>query len=307
MSTEYHIVTLDEFDPSKVAFGKPKSNTHGGKFIPLNYEGKRLYLKLPKLPAPFGLGTGQEDKEKFNVQLALEDTPAGKLLREKAAEFDEHILKTAEKNQCEWLGASKTKQMSRELIEDKYSNMLKFPKKAGSTEINPDYPPFIRIQLPRTASTKAEDNDDQPSKEGVFRTELFDNKNNPIDISFDTIPSRCELSSLLYATSIWSSKTGFGVSWRAQQLKVFPRPGLPKGRCLIEDPEEDDLENQENSENQENDVEDVEETEEVEDVEDVEEAEDDDVEDVEEESEPEPEPEPPKTKAKTSAKKTVKK
>ena len=147
-------------------------------------------------------------------------------------------------NNVSWLGAPKTKPYSREVVESKYSRMVKFSKKDG--EIQTQYPPFIRATFPTTFKAPYE-----------FTCEIYDKDNNPLSVSLDpnspnsiqkVIPPGCRCSALL-SGSIWCNGTGYGVTWRVAQLKVFPANGaLPKGKCLVEDPDDEAESDGENTE-----------------------------------------------------------
>jgi len=136
-----------------------------------------------------------------------------------------------------WLGASKTKLLSKEVIESKYIPVHKIYVKDGEVQIG--YPPFIRITLPTTFNDPRE-----------FTCEVYDKNNKLIPINLDPsspyyvskiIPPNCTCTALLTGYIWIVSKTGFGITWKAAQIKVFPaKLSIPKGKCLIEDPDEDE-------------------------------------------------------------------
>jgi hypothetical protein len=226
-----NITSLDKFDASLLEFGQVKTNEHGGKNIYFKYNGGRLYMKMPKLPIPFGVGTGKEDTSKFSIQFSVPKShPQSKLIHQKADLLDDAVINAAYENQDLWWGDKKGKK-SKDVITDKYHGFMKYASKG-------DYPPNIRCQLPTM------------NKDGamVFTTEIYDENNNYMDeINTENyreyIPNQSQGSSLWTASSVWLSTQGFGISWKAVQIKVFKSESmLPRGQCLIDDDEEEEYE-----------------------------------------------------------------
>lgn len=244
----YDIITTDSWEAKSHNCGPAKPNKSGqGKSAPFTYNKRRFFLKVPKMYCPFGAskpkpkpGEKEPENPAWSIQMAFGDDVGQQVFQKKVTDFDEFMVDEATKpeNNASWLGASKTKPFSREVVESKYSRMLKRSVKDG--EVQTQYPPFIRAQLPTTFKAPYE-----------FTCEIYDKDNNLIDVSPNptsttsinkVITSGCFVSALL-SGSIWANATQFGVTWRIAQLKVFPAKGLPKGKCLVDDPEDNDDEN----------------------------------------------------------------
>ncbi len=243
--TSYDIITIDAWDPTKHNCGQAKANKSGqGKSAPILYNGKKFYLKVPKMFSPFGAnmpklkpGEAVPKNPKWTLQMAFGTDAASEMFRQKALQFDEFLKAEALRPEIQqsWLGAPKNKPLVDAVIDKLYSPMVKQPMKNG--EPNTEYPQFIRAGFATTYK--------EPYS---FTTEVFDDKNQPIPVSMDPnspnciskkIPQSCNASALIQA-SIWATNQGFGVTWSFAQLKVFPARGLPKGKCLVDDPEEDE-------------------------------------------------------------------
>ena len=309
----YDIITTDAWDAKDHVCGLAKPNKNGqGKSFSLTYKKKRFYLKIPKMYCPFGaqqpkLKAGEVAKENptWGIQLSFTDDANNQTFQQKCTEFDEFIINEAMKpeNQVSWLGASKSKPFSREVVESKYTPMLKYVKKDG--EVSNEYPPFVRANFPTDFKPPHGFQCEIYNKDNVLQEPSIDPKH-PSCIS-KIIPEHCSSSALLSGSG-WANNTGFGVTWKIQQTKFFPARGtLPKGKCLVDDPDEDEEEEGENDEKDETQTDttpdvdaetdttdvstdgvapdEVDETEEVEEVEEVEE-------EVEEVPEPTPVPEP---------------
>ncbi len=236
----FDIITPESWNVKEHKCGAAKANKSGqGKSAPFTYGGRKFFLKVPKMYSPFGASKpipkpGEKTEEKYSIQMAFGDDPECQLFQSKAGEFDKFMIdKGSEPENCVgWLGASKTKLFSREVVESKYSPMIKYSKKDG--EINTQYPPFIRAGFPTTFKEPLE-----------FTCEIYDKNNNLLQTSLDpnsphhitkVIPPGIQCSALL-SGSIWATSSGFGVTWRIAQMKIFPLKGLPKGKCLVDDPE----------------------------------------------------------------------
>lgn len=271
----YDIISPHSWNIQKHMCGAAKVNKSGqGKSASLTYNKRRFYLKTPKMYCPFGAskpplkpGEVEKDHTQWSVQLAFGDDAECQIFHTKAEEFDQFMIDEGMKteNIVGWLGGSKAKPFSREVVENKYSNMIKVSKKDG--EVQTQYPPFIRAALPSQYQSPFD-----------FTCEIYDKNNELLSASPNAsdpngithiIPAGCMCSALL-SGSIWCNTSGFGVTWRVAQIKIFPsRATIPKGKCLVDDPEEEDEEDEEDEEEEKEKEDDIEEvTEEVVEVDD---------------------------------------
>jgi hypothetical protein len=194
-------------------------------------------------PKEVGNVESTTQKQQWSVQLSFGDLndPETKIFLEKVQAFDEFIVDQAclPENATTWAGSSKTKPFSREIIEEKYCRMLKYVKK--DNEVVDNMPPFIRVSLPTDYKNP-----------NVFNCEFYDKDSNILECSpipedpnspAKIIPPGSYCGALITG-SIWiiGSKS-YGVSWKVEQLKVFPPKGsIPRGKCLVDDPEEEESE-----------------------------------------------------------------
>jgi hypothetical protein len=241
------ILNATNWIPNKSQTSTAKPNKSGqGKSVNLTYEGNRFYLKTPKMHVPFGgsqppnLKGGLNEKIKdipqWNVQMVFSDDPENTTFLEKVREFDEFMINEAHRidNNISWLGASRSKPFSKEVVESKYFPMLKHSKKDG--EISDVYPPFIRIGLPTNYKNPKDFSCEFYDKDGI----LLNISANSLDSNSPTnmIPSGSYCAALIQG-SIWCTSNGFGVTWKVAQIKIFPPKGsIPRGKCLVNDPDE---------------------------------------------------------------------
>lgn len=244
----YDIISPDKWNIADHNCGQAKANKSGqGKSAQLTYNKRRFYLKVPKMYCPFGASKpkpkpGEQEKEtdQWSVQLAFGNDAPCQVFQQKANEFDEFMIDEGAKpdNCVGWLGGSKVKPFSREVVESKYNRMVKYSKDKQTGEPSNQYPPFVRATFPTTFKAPYE-----------FTCEIYDKNNEPVTVSTNAqspncinkvVTPGCWCSALL-SGSIWCNTTGYGVTWRVAQLKVFPPKGsLPKGKCLVDDPDDDD-------------------------------------------------------------------
>jgi hypothetical protein len=243
----FYIITPQAWIPSKHNFGvtKPSSWRHGGT-VSILYEKERFYLKTPRMYCPFGAWKSRRDHVKninWVIQMSFGDDSESQIFRKKVHKFDKLMIKEGMKpeNSSNWLGSPKTRPYIREVVQSKYNPTSKVFIDKMTGEPLTQYPPFIRLVLPTRLSK---------TKEFVFKA--FDENDNMMNLSPDpqspdyisnVIPPRCWCSALI-SGCIWyhkSSGTEYGVTWRVAQIKIFPtKDALPKGKCLVDDPDDEE-------------------------------------------------------------------
>ncbi|MHB1952266.1 MAG: hypothetical protein ACYCOU_00840 [Sulfobacillus sp.] len=251
-SEGFKVVNLLDFDPSKITVGKAKPNKNNSSTYSMNisYEGARFYLRMPKMRTPYGISTTFNNNG-YNIQLSLPDesTDLGKKIIQKFDEFDKVMIKAGQRNYEDWhIDLTKLEEgddINAE-IRKKYSKSLKYTfikdqNKKKTNKRDPNYPPHLICQVPMSGTD---------NKNKTFRTEFYDQHGAKMDIrpSFTesgetdecrAIPFNSEMTSLLNPSGWSVPSTGFGVVWRLEQAKVYPRADLPRGQCLIQDSDEE--------------------------------------------------------------------
>lgn len=223
------ITRAKDFDPTLLTFGSPSTNKHGGKSVPVLYEGTKMVLQFP-FNFTWGAQSNTDDtsgRTSYSLNLVLDE---GSPLRVALAGLQEAVLDAMVANSKAWFGKTIA---SREVVEALFYSIVRYPNIKGTTE--PD--------LARKPSVKAS----LPEWEGVFKTELFDMSkaviNGPtLKLSEDdflaAIPSGAHLSGLLECKGIWYSAGRCGVTWKLIQARVKP-PVRIEGYCMVEDSDEE--------------------------------------------------------------------
>lgn len=104
MTANYKITKYSDWNPTptNIEFRKPTRNQHNSLNINFNYLGSRLYLKTPKMRAPFGIGRGMNDQG-YNLQLSFDrDNEEAQQLQKKCEEFDKTMIEAAVQNAFDW-------------------------------------------------------------------------------------------------------------------------------------------------------------------------------------------------------------
>jgi hypothetical protein len=257
--TTFVIVPANEWEPTKHNIGTPKANKQGkGNTANLSYLGKRFFLRTPaKLLAPFGASKPFEGKSDQQDQPQQSDNQTSKAytlqlalpseFEDKVNEFDQfipdHVLTKFDLSNPDlakaWGANTITHKVGTDkfktVFESRYTLMKKVGKKKPSSGV--DYPPMIRVQFIN--------NYNHPE---LFTTEFYDAAgkqitatSNPLDDNYicKVIPPQTHCS-LLLSASVWVTGQGFGVTWKIQQARIYVSKGIQLGRCLLDDPVDDE-------------------------------------------------------------------
>ena len=238
-------------DGNHFKFSQAKPNAYQGMNIGLKYCDDRIYLRTPKMRAPFGLQPGYEGKG-FTVQLAFDkDNVEAQEFLAKCKQFDAFVRETGRVNAYEWrITKTKDAPVHDAVLDELFKPMVHYPryKRDHPTmggKVNPDYPPFIQLTLYEKTPKENEVDANGKPKEAEMMTEVYDCHKvaQPDFIKEETIHGGCSLTSIIFATSAYKSSTGFGVIWRAAQFMVYPKKGLEGGVCHIKPDDDFDNEN----------------------------------------------------------------
>jgi len=294
------ITSFDEFVPSSITYGAPRTNARGGKSIKIQDTRKNTLVLSTPLMLTWGINKMvDEDTGKVgytvSIQFPSDDYAKddAKLFLSRMKQFEDQLLDDCVKNSKEWFNKPK---MSREVAEALYTPVLKYPKDKATGE--PDYSraPSIRVKIPYW--------------EGKFYTELYDMNENIIfdsniaesvleNVSFESlIPKTSHMIACMQCNGIWFAGGKFGVTWQLVQAMIR-KPVRIQGGCFIK-PRSSDLKqldeiSQRESEEQQSFVEDDVIEEQTQPTHMVEDSDDEEqTADPEPTPEPEPEPEPKK-------------
>jgi hypothetical protein len=198
-----NIQTIDEINMSSVTFSKLRKNKNGGKAVYINFNNQKVYLQLPFMKAPFGLGQFTDEATKkttYNLDLSLDPSVEGV---EKFAELDELVLDTVKKNSVEWLGKDYNIAVMREAL---YKPLVR--KSAKSDE----YAPTLKLKILVDSNQN-------------FIPEAYNTNREAVDLR--SIEKGQKVLSIIDINQIWFIDNKFGVTVRLQQCLIEPSKKLP--------------------------------------------------------------------------------
>jgi hypothetical protein len=218
------IVSPSNFDAKKLTVSDIKKLDNGASQVYINYDGKRLRVRAPRMPIPYDSGDYQGN-EKFKVQFSFRDrnsNPKVQAYFDMLKAIDDFVIDQGVKNAGKWF---KMAGASRDMIKLFFSDSTKFSKdKEGNIK---DYPPTQSVALKK--------------RNGAFDSEIYDNDKQLMEgvTPVEALRRGAEVTPVIDAASIWVSDKKFGISWKLHQVVInAPGEGSASG-CLIDDDEDD--------------------------------------------------------------------
>jgi len=198
---------------------------------------KRIYVKTPKMFAPFGAtnyNAGDSvNNKKFSVALSFKGVDENKDLadlKKLLKKLDEMVVDHTYDNK-EWRSQISKKKVSKDVIETNYTRVLR----ENEDEEN-KYPALVNL--------KAQINwrDGEPT----VGTKVYDTKKNQLDINFDNydevIPKLTDLKCVFQVASVWFINKKFGLTLKLVQAKVFPNEMGSLPEFALDEDEEEEVE-----------------------------------------------------------------
>ena len=230
-----------ELDVNLVRYSDLKKMTSGAKIAYVNYgtDGiNSIFMESPESVFPFD-NTFYPDQDgkggKYSCKISLQDNGDVKMKSfiECMSKLDEKIKSDAKKNCQSWFGK---KSISDEVIEEKYTPIVRRYKDPESGEFTGKFPPqmgFKIVQRDNVFQCKFYDDtrkrlnvDDKEGEEYVDPSKLL-GKGNSVKL-------------LLKCNGMWFSTAGFGCTWKAEQVKIKV-PEQLEDYAFCDDDDEDDV------------------------------------------------------------------
>ena len=252
MSTQY--VSHKQFDVGQLDYHPTGEYPSGGKYVALKY-GKSNALKI-RTPIMKTWGANQKldfnDKETVKgYDMAFRFNSFGsenlKSFKNKIKELETRIIDDALANSKEWFG-KKYKPSQREIIEEKFNSILKYPKKKDqSGELDYSKDPWIVAKfkwwdgafddkLGLWHLTDMDEETGKPKKLHNYSPEELG------DYICDLIPKNSDVAAVLHVWKIWFVGGNFGVTIRINQARVEPAEVNDGSNTFVfDDDEEDEL------------------------------------------------------------------
>jgi hypothetical protein len=216
------VIKFSDLSLSDVTFSDIRKNANnGGKTIYLNGRGKsKLFVQLPKMKAPFGLGINEYDgKTSYSLPMAADDPTFVDFLKK----FDDMVVAKVVENSETYLGKSMNETVVREAL---YTALFKPPS-------DEKYAPLFKTKI-------------LANHDGTFLPQVFTTDREPFDLN--KLEKGQYVTAIVHIPSIWFVGTKFGVTIRLQQLRVTPSQKLTEYAFVDDD---DDVEGDESFEDSE--------------------------------------------------------
>ena len=196
---------------------------------------KRIYVKTPKMFAPFGAtnynASDSSNNKKFSVALSfkgIEENNDLKELKNLLEKLDNMVVDNTYKNK-DWRKQISKKSVSKDVIETNYTSVYR----EGQDDGEKKYPGLFNLK----ASVQWKDG--EPS----VATKVYDTNKKEIEINFDNynevIPRLTDLKCVFQVASVWFINKKFGLTLKLVQAKVFPNEmGGNIDECVFDDEED---------------------------------------------------------------------
>ena len=252
--SQTQIIKPEQFDASKLSFSDVKIKefkTKGGqtikrKVVYPSYNGHRIRIQTPEMALPYGLNENEKIDDAtqkvvgmdYSVNLSFKgmdrvdddnDKTSKKakkleMFHQMISALDQAALTEAAKNSLSWI---KQKKASPEVAAALYSSILKVSRDRETQEPDGKYPDTIKCKI--------------PCYDGVFKTDVFDEDQKPVDLKESLIKGALA-KSIIDVAEVWFVGGKFGMSLRLIQSRVKVPQGLRGYSFLPSDDDDDDVE-----------------------------------------------------------------
>lgn len=238
-----NVILPRDFNPALLTFSEPKQLESGGRSIYLSYNDQPFLVQTPEMTAPFGMSNyrdkaGGVGPDKWTLDMSfkgINDRPAIRTFFGLLETLDTMMIDYALANSQTLF---KKRHTSAEVVAALYTPAIKFAKDRNTGEVNDRYPPTFKMALPQ--------------KESRFTCETYDGKRNRVELT-DLETKGSSVTAITRCVAIWVINGKFGVTWKAQQLRVKPSSTL-RGYAFKETEED---QNSRSGEAQDDDDEDI--------------------------------------------------
>jgi len=216
------VIKFSDLSLSDVTFSDIRKNANNGKTIYLGGRGNsKLYVQIPKMKVPFGLGVFEDNNGKvsYNLPMTADDPTFVDFLKK----FDDMVVTKVVENAETYLGKAMNETVVREAL---YTALFKPPS-------DPKYSPIFKTKV-------------LANQDGTFVPQVFTTDRQSFDLN--KIEKGQYVTAIVHIASIWFVGTKFGVTTRLQQLRVTPSQKLTEYAFVDEDDEPEDDESFDDSE-----------------------------------------------------------
>lgn len=148
--------------------------------------------------------------------------PNVKTFFDKMTQFDDLLIDTAMTNSKAWF---RKVLANREVAQAVFTPLVKFSKDKNTGELSTQYPPVVRLQIPR-------------NKNGNIDVEIYDANRNKLN--FDEVDfKRAAVTAIVQVSSVWLISGKFGVTMKVQQMKINQSQSKLSTFAFVEDSDDE--------------------------------------------------------------------
>lgn len=201
------IILSSDLIVSNVSYGAPRNLDNGGRAIYMSFNRSPIVLQTPEMVAPYGVSNWNDGKYTLDLSFKGKDTRENlNTFFEKMVALDKKLVQDGFQNSMTWL---KKTYKSEDAVEALYTPMVKYAKDKNTGEITDKYPPTFKLKIPYT--------------NGVFQSQVYDTKRNPLDIKqlIDNGSFKgAKVTAIIQCLGIWVAGGKFGCSWKVLQMRM---------------------------------------------------------------------------------------
>ena len=181
---------------------KPKQMDNGSKYVWVGYNSKNLQVQTPPMDVAFNMSCFDKGEyPKYSVELSFSGMNNDKSLQrfyENLCAMDEHLIEAGMSNSLSWF---KSKSASRDVVEAKYSPIVKVPlDKETGAELT-QYPKRLRLKV--------------PYYDGKFNCEVYDKEGNKIEAPLDQVLVRgTRVKAIIQCVGLWVASGNYMCQWK---------------------------------------------------------------------------------------------
>ena len=208
------VIKFSDLSLSDVTFSDIRKNANnGGKTIFLSgRSGTKLYIQLPKMKVPFGLGVNEYDgKTSYSLPMAADDPTFVDFLKK----LDDLVVTKIVENAETYLGKAMNETVVREAL---YTALFRPPS-------DEKYSPIFKTKV-------------LTNQDGTFVPQVFTTDRQAFDLN--KLEKGQYVTAIVHIPSIWFVGTKFGITARLQQLRVTPSQKLTEYAFVDEDDVDED-------------------------------------------------------------------
>jgi hypothetical protein len=231
MSYPQQKILWKKFDVDRLSVSEIKQLDTGAKICSVLYNHEELGLVRPVIQSPpkmvskFGLDIFQQDggTQKWNLGISfdgMDDNESILGFFNMMVSLDNKIKQFARDNCKEWFKKNK---ISDEVIDDKYSSLVKYSRDKSTGEIIEKYKPTYRVQIIQSGKSK---------------TEVFDKKKESMPLEETLSTKGLKVKCLFSLSCVWLNQ-GFGLSLKCNTIEAQKSDRIA-GYSFVEDSDDSD-------------------------------------------------------------------